>query len=122
MEDVHSLEMVFAEIEDPRIERTKRHRLRDILIIAVCGTTCGADSWVEIEEWGLAKEAWLKKWLDLPNGIPSHDTFGRVFALLDPAQLEASFLSWVQGLCQQVEGVIAIDGKTLRRSHDRSAG
>ena len=122
MEEVQALETVFAEVEDPRIERTKRHRLRDILLIAMCGTICGADGWVEIEEFGKAKEAWFTHLLDLPNGIPSHDTFGRVFALLDPAQLEASFAAWVQGICHQVQGVIAIDGKTARRSHDRGAG
>jgi hypothetical protein len=101
MEEVQALSAVFAEVEDPCIERTKRHQLRDILIIAVCATICGADGWVEIEEWGLAKEAWLTRLLDLPNGIPSHDTFGRVFALLDPVQVEAYFLHWVQGLCQK---------------------
>lgn len=122
MEEVQALEEVFAQIEDPRIERSKRHRLRDILVLALCATICGADGWVEIEEWGLAKEAWLTQLLDLPNGIPSHDTFGRVFAMLDPLQLEASFLSWVQGVCHRVQGVIAIDGKTLRRSHDHRTG
>jgi predicted transposase YbfD/YdcC len=122
IEEVQALSAVFAEVEDPRIERTKRHRLRDISIIAVCATICGADGWVEIEEWGLAKEAWLTKQLDLPNGIPSHDTFGRVFALLDPVQWEACFLHWVQGLCQKVQGVIAIDGKMARRPHDHAAG
>src|SRR5439155_9474482 len=101
MEEVQALEAVFAHVEDPRIERTKRHRLRDILIIAMCATICGADGWVEIEEFGKAKQAWLSQWLDLPNGIPSHDTFGRVFAMLDPQQREACFREWVQGLCQR---------------------
>src|SRR5258708_35231554 len=82
----------------------------------------GAEGWVEIEEFGKAKEAWFTKLLNLPNGIPSHDTFGRVFAHIDPKQFEASFLQWVQGISQTVQGVIAIDGKTLRRSHDRAAG
>ncbi len=109
-------------MEDPRIERTKRHRLRDIIILAICGVICGAEGWVEIEEFGKAKEAWFTDLLNLPNGIPSHDTFGRVFALIDPKQFEASFFQWVQGISQRVQGVIAIDGKTLRRSHDRAAG
>jgi len=68
----------FADLVDPRVERTKRHRLLDIITIALCGVICGAESWVEIEDWGDAKLEWLRTWLDLPNGIPSHDTFGRV--------------------------------------------
>jgi predicted transposase YbfD/YdcC len=118
----HTLETIFAQVEDPRMERTKRHRLRDIIVLAICGVICGADGWVEIEEFGKAKEAWLTTLLNLPNGIPSHDTFGRVFALIDPKQFEASFFQWVQGLSTTIEGVIAIDGKTLRRSHDHAAG
>ena len=120
--DVRDLETMFAQVEDPRIERTKRHRLRDIMILAMCGVICGAEGWVDIEEFGKAKEAWFTDLLSLPNGIPSHDTFGRVFALIDPKQFEASFFHWVQGLSQTVQGVIAIDGKTLRRSHDHAAG
>lgn len=117
-EVMQALETVFAQVEDPRIERTKQHRLRDILIIAICGVICGAEGWVGIEEFGKAKEAWFTELLQLPNGIPSHDTFGRVFALIDPKQFEASFVQWVQEISQRVKGVIAIDGKTLRRSHD----
>jgi hypothetical protein len=94
--DVYDLETLFAEVEDPRVERTKLHRLRDILILAICGVICEADGWVEIEEFGKAKEAWFTDLLALPNGIPSHDTFGRVFGLLDPKQFEASFLHWVE--------------------------
>jgi len=116
------LEELFAEVEDPRIERTKRHRLRDIILLAICGVICGADGWVEIEEFGKAKEAFFTEWLDLPHGIPSHDTFGRVFALLDPKQFEASFFQWVAGIAQTVKGVIAVDGKTLRRSHNEPNG
>jgi predicted transposase YbfD/YdcC len=116
------IETLFAEVEDPRVERTKRHRLRDIIILAICGVICGADGWVEIEEFGKAKEAFFTQWLDLPNGIPSHDTFGRVFSLLDPKQFEASFFHWVQGIASSIKGVIAIDGKTLRRSHDETNG
>jgi predicted transposase YbfD/YdcC len=124
MEDneLRDLESIFAQVEDPRKDRTKLHRLRDIIIVAICGVICGAQGWVEIEEFGKAKEAWFTNLLDLLNGIPSHDTFGRVFARLDPKQFEASFVQWVQGISQTVQGVVAIDGKTLRRSHDRAAG
>ena len=120
--ELRDLETIFAQVEDPRVERTKLHRLRDIIILAICGVICGAEGWVEIEEFGKAKEAWFTELLDLPNGIPSHDTFGRVFACMDPKQFEASFLQWVQGISKTVKGVIAIDGKTLRRSHDHAAG
>lgn len=120
--NLRDLESLFAQVEDPRIERTKLHRLRDIIILAICGVICGAEGWVEIEEFGKAKEAFFQELLDLPNGIPSHDPFGRVFALLDPKQFEASFVQWAQGLSKTVKGVVAIDGKTLRRSHDRAAG
>jgi len=120
--DRRDLESLFEQVEDPRVERTKRHRLRDIIILAICGVLCGADGWVEIEEFGNAKKAFFTDLLDLPNGIPSHDTFGRVFALIDPKQFEASFIQWVQGISQTVQGVIAIDGKTLRRSHNQAAG
>lgn len=124
MEDneLRDLESLFAQVEDPRMDRTKLHRLQDIIILAICGVICGAEGWVEIEEFGKAKEAWFTELLDLPNGIPSHDTFGRVFARLDPKQFEASFVQWVQGISKTVQGVVAIDGKTLRRSHDRAAG
>jgi len=104
------------------MERTKLHRLRDIIIIAICGVICGADGWVGIEEFGKAKEQWLTDLLKLPNGIPSHDTFGRVFAHIDPDQFEASFVEWVRGISGSIAGVIAIDGKTSRRTHDRAAG
>lgn len=124
MEQQRSLDLVsyFAEIEDPRIERTKQHKLLDIIIIAICGMICGAEGWVEIEEFGKEKEEWLKTILELPNGIPSHDTFGRVFARLDPVKFEECFFQWVQSLNETIAGVIAIDGKTLRRTHDRANG
>jgi len=112
----------FASLKDPRIERTKRHKLLDIIIIAICGTICGADGWVEIEQFGKEKEEWLKTILELPNGIPSHDTFGRVFTHLDSVEFERCFFEWVQGISGKVEGVIAIDGKTSRRSHDKAHG
>jgi predicted transposase YbfD/YdcC len=120
--DLRDLERIFAQVEDPRMERTKLHRLRDIIILAICGVLCGAEGWAEIEEFGKAKEVFFTELLALPNGIPSHDTFGRVFALIDPKQFEASFVQWVQGISKTVKGVVAIDGKTLRRSHDQTTG
>jgi predicted transposase YbfD/YdcC len=113
----------FATLPDPRIERTKRHSLLDILTIALCAVICGADSWVDVELFGNAKLPWLRTILTLPNGIPSHDTFGRVFARLDPAAFEGCFLTWVRSIARQTAGeVVAVDGKTLRRSHDRTNG
>jgi predicted transposase YbfD/YdcC len=119
---MNSLQSIFEAIEDPRVDRTKRHQLLDIIIIAILGVLCGAEGWVEIESFGKTKEAWLRSFLDLPNGIPSHDTFGRVFARIDPKQFEACFLNWVRSLHEKITGVIAIDGKTLRRSHDAANG
>lgn len=109
----------FSEIEDPRIERTKRHKLIDILTIAILGVICGADSWVGMESFGQAKHSWLNRILELPHGIPSHDTFARVFARLNPEQFQACFLTWVRSLVCLSDGeVVAIDGKTLRQSYD----
>jgi len=113
----------FADLDDPRIDRTKLHLLLDIVIIAICAVICGADTWVEIEEFGKAKINWLHTFLELPNGIPSHDTFGRVFARLDPDQFRLCFANWVQTICQVTNGeVVALDGKALRRSHDHRLG
>jgi len=113
----------FADLEDPRVERTKRHPLLSILAIALCGVIVGAESWDEIEEFGNAKAEWLGHVLDLPHGIPSHDTFNRVFAALDPHQFRACFTAWMQAVAEVVPTeVIALDGKTLRRSHDRYTG
>jgi predicted transposase YbfD/YdcC len=119
-----SFQTYFAEIEDPRVERTRRHALLDIIVIAICAVICSADDWVDVEEWGQAKLNWLRQQgLALPNGIPSHDTFGDVFGRLKPEQFEASFLGWVQAVMGASGGkVVAIDGKTLRRSHDRRLG
>src|SRR5512138_3828755 len=110
----------FGELEDPRIDRQKQHQLLDIIVIAICAVICGADDWVAIETFGKAKEAWFRQFLALPNGIPSHDTFGRVFALLSPARFQECFVGWMQAVAEVVVGqVVAIDGKTLRRSYDR---
>lgn len=107
---------------DPRIDRTKRHLLIDIIIIAICGVISGSDSWVDIEEYGNAKYEWLKRFLALPNGIPSHDTFGRVFARIDHTEFQGCFLSWIQEVSKITCGeVVAIDGKTLRHSYDSAS-
>ena len=111
----------FQELDDPRIERNKRHTLLDIVAIAICGVLSGADTWVDIAEYGMTKEGWLRTFLALPNGIPSHDTFGRVFARLDPDQFQRCFARWVQAMFPHcTDDVIAIDGKTLRGSRDRA--
>ncbi len=114
----------FAEIEDPRVERIRRHELLDIIVIAICAVISGADDWVDVEAWGNAKLDWLRRQgLALPHGIPSHDTFGDVFGRMQPEQFETSFLGWVQAVMGATGGtVVAIDGKTLRRSHDRRLG
>jgi predicted transposase YbfD/YdcC len=110
----------FEELVDPRIERQKQHKLLDIIVIAICAVLCGANDWVAVETFGKAKEGWFRRFLALPNGIPSHDTFGRVFALLSPGQFQECFVSWIQAVVQVVAGqFVAIDGKTLRRSYDR---
>ncbi len=119
----NSLRAHFAQVRDPRIERTKQHLLIDIITIAVCGAIAGADDWIAVAAFGRAKRQWFKRFLALPNGIPSHDTFRRVFLLLDPEAFEQAFLSWVQALSRVSElEVVAVDGKTLRRSHDAWLG
>ena len=112
----------FTEIEDPRVERTRQHKLSDIITIAICGVICGAEGWTDIETYGLAKYEWLKQFLELPNGIPSHDTFARLFARLNPQQFQQCFLNWIKAINKTTSGeVIAIDGKTLRHSYDKGA-
>lgn len=108
-----------AGIPDPRIERTRAHSLVNILVIALLAVLCGADSFTDIEDFGIAKKAFLATFLDLDSGIPSHDTFGRVFAMLDPRGLQEAFRAWTASLAGSSAGqVVAIDGKTLRRSFD----
>lgn len=112
----------FGSLEDPR-DDNRWHLLGDIIVIAICAAICGADEWVEVESFGEAKYEWLKQFLKLPHGIPSHDTFGRVFALLDAEQFQACFTEWVQAISEVFQGqVVAVDGKTLRRSHDKAIG
>lgn len=113
----------FSNLPDPRVDRTKKHKLIDIVAIALCGVMCGADNWVEIEEYGLIREGWLGEFLELPNGIPSHDTFGRVFARLDADAFRQSFIDWVRAVHTLTAGqVVAIDGKTIRGSADKANG
>src|ERR1700681_1564980 len=113
----------FAALEDPRIDRTKLHPLLEIVFIAVCALLSGANDFVGMEKFGKAKKDWLKKYLELPNGIPSHDTFGRVVQALDPQGFVDCFRSWVTAFADTDEGRhISIDGKTARASLDRGTG
>ncbi len=116
-----TIEQHFSEIQDPRVERTKRHLLIDLITLTLCAVIGGAETWEDIELYGNCKYKWFKKFLKLPNGIPSHDTFNRVFARLDPEQFQKCFLNWVKSISSLVEGeIVAIDGKTLRHSYDKS--
>jgi len=114
---------VFSGLKDVRDERKCRHKLMDIVIIAIAAVICGADDLTGIEAFGKAKIEWFKRFLELENGIPSHDTFGRVLSLLSPKAFQACFRDWVESVrTAYEEEIIAVDGKTLRRSHDRKAG
>lgn len=114
---------VFSKITDSRLDRNKRHHLSDIIVIAICAVIGGIDDWVGIESFGNDHYDWFKKFLPLPNGIPSHDTFGRVFSLINPQEFEACFIEWVNLIRFKVpREVVAVDGKTLRRSHDEKQG
>jgi predicted transposase YbfD/YdcC len=113
----------FASLKDPRDGNATPHQLQDILVIAICASICGADTWTDVETWGIAKQDWLRGFLELPHGILSHDTFGRVFALLDPDEFRKGFLSWIRAIQKLTRRqVIALDGKKLRRSHDHRLG
>lgn len=117
--------VVFVDLQDPRIDRSLHHSLAEIVVIAIAATVAGADSWLQIAQWGRTKESWLRTFLPLPHGIPAHDTFGRVFALLDPQQFARCYQDWMRMLVPDAlltAPHIAIDGKTTRRSHDRWHG
>ena len=107
---------------DPRKPYNQLHVFLDIVAIAVLATLCGADTWNEIESWGIAFKDWLSSFLTLKNGIPSHDTFNRVFQMIDPEEFHHIFLEWVQGVVSEIKGVVSIDGKTVRRSRDKKNG
>jgi predicted transposase YbfD/YdcC len=118
-----SLEDCFRDLPDPRVQGRCDHKLMDMLMIAVCAVICGAESWTGVETFGKAKQAWLSQFLELPNGIPTHDTFGRVFASLNAEAFQQGFARWVEAVFRVTKGqVIAIDGKTVRRSHDHTIG
>jgi predicted transposase YbfD/YdcC len=112
----------FEKLTDPRVKRSRRHELFDVVVVALCGTLAGSDTWADIERFGKARIKWLRTFLRLENGIPSHDTFGRVFSRLDPARLLACIQQWLDDIGLEIGKHIAIDGKTLRRSFDAAAG
>lgn len=115
MEKQNKLKTIFSKVDDPRRDLTKLHKLDDILLIGIISVICGAETWVNVEGYARAKEEFLRSFLDLPNGIPSHDTFNRVFSSIDSEQFEACFIEWVGTLADLVPGqVVAIDGKTIR--------
>jgi predicted transposase YbfD/YdcC len=117
LEEAKSLMESFSIIPDPRLDRNKRHNLIDIIILAVCGVISGCDTWVDIEDYGETKFEWFNSFLELPNGIPSHDTFGRVFSLLDPLAFQQAFYEWVQGVVKIEDGeIISLDGKYMKAS------
>ena len=111
----------FSNLTDPRDEN-KRHKLIDIVFITICGVICNADKWEDVEDFGNAKLSWLKRYLELPHGIPTHDTFNRVFAALDPEEFNSCLLNWVKSIKPIEEEIINIDGKTVRHSFDKKSG
>ena len=123
MENNYTLITILQKIDDPRIARTRLHNLIDILAISICSSMCGMTGWEEFEAFGKEKKKWFKTFLELPNGIPTHDTFRRVFQRLEPKQLQNALTEWSIQLHQSLEGkVVAIDGKTLRASFDNTKG
>jgi predicted transposase YbfD/YdcC len=118
-----SLSALLAELPDPRVERTRLHPLRDIILLTLIAVVCGADDWVAVQAYGEMNEEWLKEFLELPNGIPSHDTLGRVFRMLDSTELSTRLGRWLEALQEPVEDEqVCVDGKTLRRAFDAASG
>ena len=122
MQNTPTLIGCMQEIPDPRAPYNQRHKFLDIIIIAVTAILCGMDTWNEIEDWACSRKEWLETFLELPGGIPSHDTINRVFQLIDPDQFHDAFFRWTKAVAGKIEGVVAIDGKTIRRSKDESKG
>jgi predicted transposase YbfD/YdcC len=117
-----SISECFSALNDPRLEKKTRHNLLDIIVITICAVIAGADSWVDVEVYGNCKSTWFKGFLELPNGIPSHDTFGRVFSLISPQEFRECFARWIKAIANITQGeIVAIDGKTLRRSYDTAS-
>lgn len=116
------VEMTLSEaldgVQDPRTGPAQRHDLREMILMALCAVLCGADTWVDVAEWAEDNEAWLRRYLVLEHGTPSHDTFGRVFRILDAKTFEQCFRRWIAGLVGLIDGVVALDGKTVRGSRD----
>ncbi len=113
----------FGSLEDYRKQGRTKYSLIEIIIISICAILCGAQGWTQVERFGLEKEEWLKTFLSLPHGIPAHDTFGDVFAMISPVKFRECFMKWISRVSEITKGeIIAIDGKTLRRSHDRRRG
>jgi len=120
---VETISTCFADLEDPRVQASCDHLLSDIIAITILAVTCGADDWTDLETFGQLRRDWLKTFLELPNGIPSHDTFQRVFGLLNRNQFAACLFQWTQAIHEATGGkLIAIDGKALRRSFARKSG
>ena len=120
---LEAIEEHFSKVNDPRIDRRKEYKLIDMIVIAICAVICGAEGWTDIENFGNSKLPWLKTFLELPNGIPSHDTFGRVFSMLDAQQFQLAFYEWVLAVNEIVQGqIINIDGKRLAGSEDKFLG
>jgi predicted transposase YbfD/YdcC len=120
---VKNLQDCFSPLTDPRKERARRHELLDIIILAVCAVICDCNTWVDIAQFCRIRLDWFRNFLHLPNGIPSHDTFGRVFARLNPLEFEKCFILWAEGLREALGGeIVSLDGKSLRCSHDYARG